>query len=332
VSVGWEISAAVVAAMSFVLTRILIPVLQNRSLIDIPNERSSHVEPTPRGGGWAIVIPVLGVMIYNTATGVWTPVGWAVIFGVMLLALVSWVDDVRTLGVKIRLLAQLISVALVLLSSPIIEFDSLSTFLNYALLMFVVLAWIWFINLYNFMDGIDGITGVQTITVCIGIAAVYRVTGGADIDEVALPLTLAAATAGFLCWNWSPARIFLGDVGSVFLGYIVGWLLLQLALSGQWAAAIILPMYYLADATITLCRRIIRREKFWKAHKEHFYQRAHQAGLSHANVSLRILVGNIALVGIALYSVQGSSWGAIMISVCVTGGVLFALSPRQRAS
>lgn len=331
-SVGWVISVAVVAAMSFVLTRILIPVLQSRSLIDIPNERSSHVAPTPRGGGWAIVIPVLGVMIYNTTTGGWTNVGWPVISGVLLLALVSWIDDVRTLGVRSRLFAQFASVTLVLVLSPITGFDTLSIFLNYALIVFLVLAWVWFINLYNFMDGIDGITGVQTITVCIGIAAVYMTSGGPDMDEVALPLTLVAATAGFLCWNWSPARIFLGDVGSVFLGYLVGWLLLQLALSGQWAAAIILPMYYLADATITLCRRIIRGEKFWKAHREHFYQRAHQAGLSHANVSLRILIGNIALVGIALFSVQGSSLAAIAIAIFVTGGVLFTLSPRQRAS
>ncbi|HCP00684.1 MAG TPA: glycosyl transferase, partial [Rhodospirillaceae bacterium] len=124
-------------------------------------------------------------------------------------------------------------------------------------------------------------------------------------------LAVAAAASGFLVWNWPPAKIFLGDSGSVPLGYLLGWLLLSLAADGAWQAAIILPLYYLADSTITLFRRIIRGEKFWLAHRDHFYQAAIKRGMSHARVSSIIAVLNLALVALALVSViggEGSTW------------------------
>ncbi|MDH3702467.1 MAG: glycosyl transferase, partial [Alphaproteobacteria bacterium] len=113
----------------------------------------------------------------------------------------------------------------------------------------------------------------------------------------------AMAALGFLRFNWHPARIFLGDVGSVPLGYLLGWLLLQAAAAGYWAPALILPLYYLADATITLLRRAARREKVWQAHREHFYQRAVQNGRSHARVSLAVLAANVVLAALALVAV-----------------------------
>jgi len=113
-------------------------------------------------------------------------------------------------------------------------------------------------------------------------------------------LAVAAATAGFLAWNWHPAKIFLGDIGSVGLGYLLAWLLLALAAMGEWEAALILPLYYLADATITLLRRLARKEKVWQAHREHYYQQAVQNGRSHARVSAAVATTNLALVALAL--------------------------------
>jgi UDP-N-acetylmuramyl pentapeptide phosphotransferase/UDP-N-acetylglucosamine-1-phosphate transferase len=170
--------------------------------------------------------------------------------------------------------------------------------------------WLWFLNLFNFMDGIDGISGVEAASVGLGLALV-AVLGGLAAELVALPVLLAAAALGFLAWNRPPAKLFLGDVGSVPLGYLLGWLLLSSAAAGQWAAALILPLYYLADATVTLAKRGLRGAKVWQAHREHFYQRAVQGGLSHGAVVLRVLVCNVGLVVFALLATAGWPWPAL---------------------
>jgi UDP-N-acetylmuramyl pentapeptide phosphotransferase/UDP-N-acetylglucosamine-1-phosphate transferase len=179
-----------------------------------------------------------------------------------------------------------------------------------------VLAWTWFINLYNFMDGIDGITGIETVCIAAGLA----------ICGFALPqdLVLIAASLGFLLWNWHPARIFLGDSGSVPLGYLLGWLLLSLAGSGHPAAALILPAYYLADATLTLLRRASRLEPVWRAHRQHFYQRAVQGGASHAAVARLVLVGDLALMAAALLS-ERRPWTGLAMAALVTVLILTTL-------
>lgn len=323
---------AALAALSFGLTRALIPVLTRKALIDHPNERSSHVAPTPRGGGWAIVLPVLAIMTFKLMTGEWPNVVWSVIVGAVVLSGISWLDDVRSLSVRLRLLVQLVAVAIVIGMTPSAIIGSLPILLTVLALVGLILGWVWFINLYNFMDGIDGITGTQTIFICGGIAAVYWASGGYATGDVVLPLTIAGATAGFLYWNWSPAKVFMGDIGSVFLGFIVGWLLIGLLITGHWPAAIILPLYYLADATITLMRRTLRGDKFWQAHREHFYQRAHQAGLSHRDVVYRIAFGNLILVVLAVWSVNGAPLLALISAIGVTGILLFELARRRVGS
>lgn len=322
----------VISMLSFGLTRALIPVLTKKSLIDHPNERSSHVAPTPRGGGWAIVLPVLAVLIYKLITNAWPDVIWSVVAGAIALSVISWLDDVRSLGVKIRLIIQLAAVTVVILATPLAWVGTMPMLLTIVVSMTIILGWVWFINLYNFMDGIDGITGMQTIFVCAGISIIYWISGAHTPGSIELPLLIASATAGFLWWNWSPAKIFMGDIGSVFLGFIVGWLLIELAMVGHWAAAIILPMYYLADATITLCRRALRGDRFWEAHREHFYQRAHQAGLGHNNVVWRIAFGNLALLGLAIWSVNDAQLLSLIGAVCVTTMLLFELSRHPKAS
>jgi UDP-N-acetylmuramyl pentapeptide phosphotransferase/UDP-N-acetylglucosamine-1-phosphate transferase len=190
------------------------------------------------------------------------------------------------------------------------------------------LLWAWFINLYNFMDGIDGITCVETITIGIGTVAVTQLAG--DDAGAALPaLALAAGALGFLRWNWPRATIFLGDVGSVPLGFVTGWLLLVLATHGKFAPALILPLYYLADSTVTLLRRIAQRQRFWQAHRTHFYQRALAPDNDHRAVLVLIIGGNAALFLLALVAVTWP-WLALAVAVLAVASLLAQLARRSR--
>jgi len=165
------------------------------------------------------------------------------------------------------------------------------------------LAWLWFVNLFNFMDGIDGLAGSEAIAVAAGYLAVAALAGHlSPLWE--LTLVAAAATAGYLHWNWHPARVFMGDAGSIPLGFLLGWLMIDLALAGHWAAALILPLYFAADATITLARRLLEGRKPWEAHRGHFYQRAVLGGASPAAVVWRVTAANVALLGLALLSLR----------------------------
>jgi UDP-N-acetylmuramyl pentapeptide phosphotransferase/UDP-N-acetylglucosamine-1-phosphate transferase len=143
-------------------------------------------------------------------------------------------------------------------------------------------------------------------------------------------LALAGAAIGFLVWNWHPARVFLGDVGSIPLGYIAGYLLIQAAVSGNVAAALILPLYYLADATLVLITGAIAGRKPWEAHKSHFYQRAHQGGLSHAQVSLAIAATNVILIALAATAAMGWHWPALAAAVAAVAFPLAYFGVRGR--
>jgi UDP-N-acetylmuramyl pentapeptide phosphotransferase/UDP-N-acetylglucosamine-1-phosphate transferase len=304
-------AAAAVGLAVWAATGLLLRLLTRLRLYDRPNERSSHAVATPRGGGLALVPLLLAAWI---AWGLWSgtaPAGLRpAVLGTVLLALVSLADDLRGLPAVLRLAVQAGAVGLGLIGlgevGPVFQglLPPLADRLAAAFL------WLWFLNLFNFMDGIDGISGVEAASVGLGLAMV-ALLGGLAAEFVALPVLLAAAALGFLAWNRPPAKLFLGDVGSVPLGYLLGWLLLSSAAAGQWAAALILPLYYLADATVTLAKRGLRGAKVWQAHREHFYQRAVQGGLSHGAVVLRVLVCNAALVVFALLATAGWPWAGL---------------------
>jgi len=303
--------AAAVGFAVWAATGRVLRLLTRLRLYDRPNERSSHAAATPRGGGLALVPLLLAAW---TGWALWSgaaPAGFGpVLLGTVLLALVSLADDLRGLSAVLRLAVQAGAVAVGLIglgtAGPVFQglLPPLADRLAAALL------WLWFVNLFNFMDGIDGISGVEAGSIGLGLALV-AVLGGLAAELVALPVLLAAAAIGFLAWNWPPARLFLGDVGSIPLGYLLGWLLLAGAAQGQWAAALILPLYYLADATVTLAKRGLRGAKVWQAHREHFYQRAVQGGLSHGAVVLRVLACNGVLVAFALLATAGWPWPAL---------------------
>lgn len=301
--------------------------LLRHDILDTPNARSSHDVPTPRGGGIGVMIVLLPVWIAIAFAVPGEPgltARWIIPLAAIALAAISWIDDLRTLGALPRLSVQVIAaiVGVTMLPGPVFQ-GFLPFWLDATI---AAIGWIWFVNLFNFMDGIDGISGVEAIGIGSGIALI----GFLALDaQTALPwhgLVIAAAAAGFLIWNWHPARIFLGDIGSIPLGYLLGWLLLSLAAAGHLQAAIILPLYYLVDATLTLLRRLQRGEKIWQAHREHYYQKAVQNGRSHSQVSSAVGMTNIALIGLAVLSANPTLQGFwSWLAIVVAGGLVTIL-------
>lgn len=325
-----QVAGVLIAAFvgSLMATRALIGILARRNIIDAPNHRSSHTVPTPRGGGIAPVAVIAAGLICASLIDRHDD-AWLVPVGAMiLLAAISFIDDFVSLSPLLRLIVHLAVIGGALIVVPGAAQVLPPAVPDLVTLVLIAVAWLWFVNLYNFMDGIDGILSVETIFVCLGIWIVRHIAG---IDDAVFPasLLIAAAVAGFAICNWPPARIFAGDVGSVPLGFIVGWLLIELAAAGQLAAALILPGYYLADATITLFKRLLRSEKIWRAHREHFYQRAVQGGLSHAQTVRRIAAANTVLVGCAAVAASGN---ILVGSVGAIGAIGLLLLNLQRWS
>jgi len=296
----------IVASLAGILSWFLVgrtrSILLRHQLLDHPNERSSHTHATPRGAGLGLLAAILPAWLAGaylapspaTSGGI---AGWLLPAGALVLAAISFIDDMRSLPQWVRFLVQAVTVVVAVQFMPGTTFQGL---LGPTLDTIVtVVVWLWFINLFNFMDGIDGIAGVEAIAIGAGLYAIGIAFAPAAADY-GHGLTIAAAMAGFLVWNWHPARIFLGDVGSIPLGFLLGWLLLDLAARGQWQAALILPLYYLADASFTLLRRLCRGAPVWRAHREHCYQIAVQRGRSHAQVATATALANAVLVVLAI--------------------------------
>jgi len=319
---AWPAAVALATGLlACVTTRVLIPILARREILDRPNERSSHHVATPRGGGIAVIGSVLLAWIVLVRTELVSSGVSGIALGAVFLAAVSWLDDLRGLSPVVRLLAQAAAVAIGVFALPGPQ--------NAFYLAAIGPVWIWWINLFNFMDGIDGLAGSEAGAIGAGLLLFARIGVGNDPALQMLSATVIGAAAGFLVWNWSPARIFLGDVGSVPLGYVLGFLLLDLANRGWWKIALILPLYFLADATITLARRLLRGERFWQAHREHFYQQAVRRGLGHAAVVKRVIAADLMLIGCGWAAENG--WGAVSIAVS-TSTVAILLAALARGS
>ena len=312
--------ALAAAALTVVATRRVLAYLHHRQIMDHPNERSSHDLPTPRGGGLATT-PVMALAVLAAqGQAAWLGVG------ALLLLAISWLDDRKGLPALPRFAAHGLAVAafLALLPADLLVFQGvLPVWADRAV---AAIGWLWFVNLYNFMDGIDGITGVETISLGLGIAVV----GGMALAGPAL--AVAAVGGAFLLFNWHPAKLFLGDSGSVPFGYVLGGLLLLLAADGHLVAALILPAYYLADATITLGRRALAGEKVWRPHRRHFYQRAVQGGKRHDQVALAVAGGNVLLLGCAVLAAGGRAGVAVLLALAVVAAMLGLLQWWSRGA
>jgi UDP-N-acetylmuramyl pentapeptide phosphotransferase/UDP-N-acetylglucosamine-1-phosphate transferase len=331
--IGNAALAAVVAAAaslsSGLATRALIPLLRRSNVLDRPNERSSHAVPTPRGGGIAVIGTVLLIWVGAGAAGRVTPEIFLVCLAAGLLAAVCWIDDLHGLSPVTRLTAQAATVVIGLLALPEADNAVLGWVGSTAYFTALGLLWMWWVNLYNFMDGIDGIAGSQAAAISGGLLLLTGLGSGVDPTVALLAAAILGASLGFLAWNWSPARIFLGDVGSAPLGYLTGYLLIGLAAAGRWKVALILPLYFLADATITLARRLVRGERVWQAHRQHYYQQAVRRGLGHAAVVKRVIAADLLLVACGWAAENGAGGLALAAALAVVA-VLLATLARGR--
>ena len=278
--------------ISLLGTRLMILALRKRTvLLDIPNLRSNHRAPVPKGGGIAVVISLIICLLV-------VDIDYGIVLSLLLLAAVSLLDDLIGVPIVIRLCVQIIAVTVALSGMP--DFVSASVLPNWVIHCFVGLLWVWFINVFNFMDGIDGISASEMISIGIGVAVPVVLLGDFPSVLSNYGLIVASAAFGFLWWNWHPAKIFLGDVGSVPIGFLLGYLLLLAFTHGYHFTAIILPAYYLSDASITLIKRAYRRQKIWQAHSEHYYQQAIRKGKSHEFVVRCIFGINLLLILLAV--------------------------------
>lgn len=269
------------------------------SRLDIPNERSSHVIPTPRGGGIAIVLVILATFIGLWVTGTMAPRDVLSIgAGSLIVAVVGHLDDRgRLTSARWRLLGHLIAASIILIGLhglPPLPVFGVSIDLGVIGSILGVLYLVWLLNLFNFMDGIDAITGVETLTTAP--CGAYLVWTTAPTSQLwFVPLALAGATLGFLILNWPPAKIFIGDVGSGFIGIMIGALSIQAAhttpqLGWSW---VILMGVFIVDATVTLIRRALRRERLYVAHRSHAYQHVAIRVGRHTPVSIGIGLINL---------------------------------------
>lgn len=318
IALGWLFAA--VAGISLLLAGALRRYALARSLMDVPNARSSHSVPTPRGGGVAIVVSFLAALPLLAVLDVlaW-PVLWALLGGGAWVAVVGFLDDHGHIAARWRLLAHFIGAAWALgwlgglPSLVVFGFDLELGWLGYGLAAFYL---VWLLNLYNFMDGIDGIASVEAISVCLGGALLYVLLG--ETTAAVAPLLLAVAVAGFLFWNFPPARIFMGDAGSGFLGIALGVLSLQAAWVAPqllWSWLILLGVF-IVDATWTLFRRLLRGDKVYEAHRSHAYQYASRQFGKHLPVTLGVGLLNLfwlipIAVWVALGGVDGA-WGLLL--------------------
>ncbi|MEO5590693.1 MAG: glycosyltransferase family 4 protein, partial [Gemmatimonadaceae bacterium] len=295
-------------------------------MLDIPNERSSHKSPTPRGGGLAIAVTALGGTIV-AAMLQWIDWNLAIAMGGggAMIALVGWVDDHRSLPALTRFAVQFISAGWAMYwlgGLPEISIGSSTIELGPMGLVLGTVGIVWAINLYNFVDGIDGLAAGEAISTGIIGGLILIAMGHPGLATVSF--LIAAASAGFIPLNWAPAKLFMGDVGSGMLGYVFA----VLAIASENAGAVPLLIWVLLlgafvfDATVTLCRRIAHGEKWYHAHHSHAYQRMVQAGRSHAQVSATILIINLVLALLAIvawlrptFFLAAFAAGAILLSI-----------------
>lgn len=302
----WLLFSLIVLLVSFSLTWGLRHYALARSLMDVPNARSSHSVPTPRGGGVAIVIGFLLALLWMLMNGsIDAGWGWGLIGSGAGVAILGFLDDHGHIAARWRLLGHFSAAAWALFClgglPPLVFLGSMFD-LGWFGHVLAAIYLVWMLNLYNFMDGIDGIASVEAICVCVGGCLLYGFSG--TITLVWVPLVLAVAVAGFLIWNFPPAKIFMGDAGSGFLGITLGILSLQAAsIAPQWLWSwLILLGVFVVDATWTLMRRLLRGDRVYEAHRSHAYQFASRKSGRHLPVTLTVIAINLFwLLPIALW-------------------------------
>jgi len=292
----WAVALPVLC--SFIITGIARKYAVSTDLMDTPNDRSSHKIPTPRGGGIGIVISFLSIVIGLYLSGeISFPLFLGSVFGGGMVAGIGLIDDHRHVPAALRLLVHFLSAGTAFYlvgTEPTSFFVSMAYPIRMACYFICIFLLVWLLNLFNFMDGIDGIAGIEAVSVLCGAAVILLIGKGPGSDAMLL-IALASGCCGFLFWNWPPAKIFMGDVGSGFLGFIIGLFVLQTVSSGSlslWVWLILLAVF-LVDSAMTLLIRLLRFEKIYQAHCSHAYQKAARKYGSHKIVTTTVLFINL---------------------------------------
>jgi Fuc2NAc and GlcNAc transferase len=315
-----------ITLLGFIATSGLVSIFRKLAyrfhLLAIPNARSSHQLPTPCGGGIGIVITfLLGVFSLYLFNLVKFPLLISFLIGGIILALIGFLDDIHHVPAQIRILFHFMAASLVLyllkgmppldLGFMVLNWKMLGTFIG-------LMGLVWLINLYNFMDGIDGLAGSEAIFVAISVAFLLFLKS--ETSLIPLFLLLASAAGGFLIWNWSPARVFMGDTGSGFLGFVFGVLLVASLKQGAltpWQWLIILGCFWV-DATLTLLHRAIRGEPWYKAHCSHAFQQAVKKIGCHRHVVLQVQgINFLWLLPIAILSIYFPKWSILLTLIAI---------------
>lgn len=292
---AWWIAVQALLA-SLLLTPLIRYYALERGLVDAPGPRRSHMHPTPRGGGLALAVSLLLVLPWLPM-----PLDRLLVYGLYIVILtgLGWIEDHRPIAVGWRLAVQLVAIAWLAFNlGPVrvVDFSSMPVEASWLWTPLAALAVLWLINLHNFMDGSDGLAALQCFFSGAFFAAAFALNG--DPGMALLAVALAAACAGFLVWNRPPARIFMGDSGSLVLGGMIGALALTGAVNGSvsvWVGAIITSVFVI-DASATLFDRLVRKERWYTAHRQHAYQRLIRRGWSHSGVLAAYAAVNLMLV------------------------------------
>lgn len=335
---------ALILIVSTIVGFILVELVRRwglrRQVLDIPNERSSHTSPVPRAGGIGIVATVMGGYLAGSLIAGY-PISFGFLIGGVLIAAVSFIDDLRDLPFYVRLFAHSIAAALLIADSGAITEISYSVSGSSVSLGLLAVpltfgAILWMINAYNFMDGIDGIAGLQALVAAAGWVIFAAIFGDNEVKWLAL--SIGGSAIGFLVLNWSPARIFMGDVGSAFLGFAFAALPLLAfntpnvprGLVPLFALLVVFPFVF--DTVFTFARRLTNREKVWKAHRSHLYQRMVINGASHASVTLLYgaLAATTTLAGVGLMSASETALAFVLLSVLTVSTILLLKASKKR--
>jgi Fuc2NAc and GlcNAc transferase len=324
----------ITGGVSLVLTGIVRALALRHELLDRPNTRSSHSIPTPRGGGIAVIVAAaLGMIIGEVVGLIQAREALTLGFGMLLLGVVGWADDTRGLTPRVRLAIHL-CIAFwtvhMLHGLPFVRVGDSSVALGIVGYVLGTLGIVWSINLFNFMDGIDGLAGSQAVLIFGTIAVLLGLRG--DWSLATISAVLAASSAAFLVWNWPPAKIFLGDVGSGPLGYLIAGLALasENSQSVPLLAFAIIGGVLICDATVTLLRRFARGDPLTEAHRDHAYQRLTRAWGSHRSVTgwTAAVTLLLAFLGAAGSTDQRLLLPALLLSILLIAALLFAVERR----
>ena len=299
-----------------------VPWLEKYNCYAVRNASSNHTGRVLHGAGLVVVAVMVvsllsakllnlffssevdGILLYRFANPDSATLSFSFLAILFFLCLCSFIDDLKPKSVVYRLSLQVVAAGFV---TTLIPGEVLLGYAPYALdKLFALVFVVTFANFLNFIDGCDGMCGTQVLAVCVGLVAVSLsatdLSFNASVGFSAL--VLGAVITGFLLLNWQPAKIFLGDAGSIPIGFFLAVLLLLASSHGYWEVAVILPLYIYCDAGITLLKRILRRENFWQPHKKHFYKIAIAQGRSHRQIVRATALVDACLVGLALYALR----------------------------